>query len=466
MQISDLTSNARVFTRKEGEPSAQGKCVVYWMQRSHRGVDNPALTLAVEIANRLKLPCVVYLAPIPFYPRANARHYACLQQGIPDIRRDVEARNVGFVLRRYPDHSLERFLQEVKPAVLVGDENPMREPSHWREVVASRVQVPFYTVDSDVVVPTRLFGKEYYAAHQFRKKQATYLEEFLVPDENPVAKYRWKPPSGLQQLADPTPETDITAGWDIDRSVAASEHFVGGTSEAMRLLKEFSECKLLNYASDRNQAHKDGTSRLSPYLHFGHISPITVAMAVQEAYAPQAQKDSFVNELLVWREVSINYVAYNRHYDSLEGADRWAKETLREHADDARPHVYTLKQFEESRTHDALWNAANNQMVRSGWMHNYLRMYWAKKILEWSANPKKAYEIAVELNDKYFLCGRDPNGYQGIAWAIAGKRDRPWFNRPVNGLVRPMSADGAKKKFDVDAYIAQWSDTGQIAMKY
>ncbi len=423
------------------------------MQRSQRGLDNPALDLAVEIANRLALPVVTYLAPVPWYPHANLRHYHFLNEGIADIRRSIEARGIGFVLRRWPKHSLERFLTEVKPALLVGDENPMREPQHWREVVAARCNVPFYTVDSDVVVPSKLFGKEQYAAFHMRKRLYEHLDRYLVPQSNATAIHRWAPPINLENL----PDTDITEGWDIDRSVSPVSSFRGGTGEALKLLDEFIERKLLRYAEKRNHADEDGTSRLSPYLHFGHISPITIALAVKKASVPLKQKDSFLDELLVWREVAINFVTYNKNYDSLDGADRWARESLKEHERDEREHVYSLEQFEQSETHDPLWNAANNQMVTIGWMHNYMRMYWAKKILEWSTSPKTAFEIAVTLNDKYFLCGRDPNGYAGIAWAIAGKRDRPWFKKPVIGLVRSMSAAAAKKKFDVDAYVRRYT---------
>lgn len=452
--LDDLVSGARVRVRKAAAPAPDGKCIVYWMQRSQRGLDNPALDLAVKIANRLGLPAVVYFAPVPWYPRANWRHYAFLNEGISDIRRDLEQRRIGFVLRRWPNHSLDKFIAEVEPAALVSDENPMREPEHWRQAVATRAKIPFYTVDSDVVVPSKLFAKEQYAAFHMRKRLYAHLDEFLVPQENTVAKHRWTAPAGIENLPD---DTDITKDWEIDRSVKPVDSFRGGTQQALRLLDEFVSHKLANYAEMRNHADKDGTSRLSPYLHFGHLSPITVALAVKQAKAPAKEKESFLDELLVWREVAINLVTYNKDYDSLAGADRWARESLREHARDERSFRYSRAQFERSETHDLLWNAANNQMVNTGWMHNYMRMYWAKKLLEWSASPRQAYETAVALNDKYFLCGRDPNGYAGIAWAIAGKRDRPWYQKPVTGLIRTMSESGARKKFDVDAYIRRYA---------
>jgi deoxyribodipyrimidine photo-lyase len=428
------------------------------MQRSQRGRDNRALDVAIREANARKLPVIVYLAPVPFYPHANLRHYTFLQQGIADIARDVEARNCAFILRRYPDHSLQKMIAEARPSLLIGDENPMREPEHWRQVVAERVTLAFWTVDADVVVPSSLVSKEVYAAHHLRTKFAPLLKQFLVPFENASAETAW---IGARPQSLPI-ESDITEGWDLDRSVNASTAFTGGTREALRLLDEFVTRKLKRYSIDRNHPEIDGTSRLSPYLHFGHIGPVTIALAVQNAEAPQKEKDAFLDELITWRELAINFVKYNPNYDSIENADDWALRSLAEHARDAREHVYTQAQLERAETHDDLWNAAHTQMVRAGWMHNYMRMYWAKKILEWSKSPAHAYNTAVRLNDKYELCGRDPNGYAGVAWAITGKHDRAWFDRPIFGKIRYMSANAAAKKFDAKLYIQQQLGTGGL----
>ena len=223
----------------------------------------------------------------------------------------------------------------------------------------------------------------------------------------------------------------------------------------MRLLKHFVEHCLPRYASDRNHPEIDGTSRLSPYLHFGHLSPITVALAAQKAQAPQAVKDAFLNQVITWRELSVNLVHFNRNYDNFECAEPWAHRTLGKHARDPRPVLYTEAQLENAETHDPLWNAAQMQMVTTGWMHNYMRMYWGKKILEWTSSPALAHQIAVRLNDKYELDGRDPNGYAGIAWSIVGKFDRPWFERPIFGQIRYMSGASTGKKFDSKRYIEQ-----------
>ncbi|MGA9352813.1 MAG: deoxyribodipyrimidine photo-lyase [Terriglobales bacterium] len=422
------------------------------MQRSQRGVDNRALDVAVNAANALCKPVVAFFAPVPFYPNANLRAYRFLVEGIPDIAAALEKRNVGFVLRRHPDHSLLRFCEEVKPALVVGDENPMREPERWRQIAAKKLRIPLWTVDSDVIVPSRLIEKEQYAAFHIRKKLEAQLDRFLVKPGNPRAKLTWKKPAKLQTLL---PGFDITEGWQLDRSVAPSSDFKGGTKEAMRLLDEFVKKKLKRYAKNRNHPELDGTSRLSPYLHFGHISPLTIALAVQKSAASKSDKKSFLNELLVWRELAVNFVTCNPNYDNFESGENWAHRTLAEHARDPRPYLYSEKQLENAETHDPLWNAAQRQMVNTGWMHNYVRMYWGKKILEWNRTPAEAYRIAVALNDKYELDGRDPNGYAGVAWSIVGKFDRPWFNRPIFGLIRYMSGESTGKKFDSRRYIEQ-----------
>jgi deoxyribodipyrimidine photo-lyase len=448
--LTNIAADPRVTVRRDGIPRARGDCVVYWMQRAQRGIDNPALDVAIEVANILHKPVVVFFAPVPFYPHANLRHYRFLNDGIPDTAAALSNRNVGFVLRPYPDHSLLKFCDEAKPALVVGDENPMREPELWREKAARKLRVPLWTVDADVIVPSRLLEKAQYAAHTIRPRLQRYLKQILIASRNPSANVRWKNASGLKSL---DPASDITEVWNIDRSVSAVSGWKAGSSEALRLLKYFVRHKLRGYGTQRNKPEIDHTSRLSPYLHFGHISPITVALAVQNADAPKADKEAFLNQIITWRELSVNLVRFNAEYDSFECAERWAHRTLSKHAKDRRPIIYNERQLENAETHDPLWNAAQMQMVNTGWMHNYLRMYWAKKILEWSPTAAQAHQIAVRLNDKYELDGRDPNGYAGIAWAIVGKFDRPWFERPIFGQIRYMSGESTGRKFDSQKYI-------------
>ena len=443
--------------RRGGAFRSSSRCVVYWMQRAIRILDNPALDMAIQAANLLGLPVVVYFSVIPNYPNANLRHYHFLAQGLRDVAHDAEERGVGFVLRRHPDNSLAAFLDEVQAAMLIGDENRCREPERWRRVLAKQLRVPFWTVDADVVVPSAVFNRSYFLLHHFRPHLHAQLLRFLVAPAKVVPQRSWKPPKSVTSFP---VDQDLTAGFTgLDRSVRPVDTFQGGTHAAVRRLHEFVGQGLAEYETDRNRPERQGTSRLSPYLHFGNISPLTVALAVEKAAkdlaASVSARDRFLDQVIGWRELSVLFVLHNPNYDTWECAEPWARSTLIERAGDDRQHRYSFAKLERGETGDDLWNAAQRQMVETGWMHNYMRMYWAKKILEWAPDPARAYEWAVKLNDRYELDGRDPNGYAGIAWAIVGKHDRPWFNRPVFGLVRPMSGSSIAKKFDAKAYIRQ-----------
>lgn len=456
-ELREIADDARVTVRRAGEPDRKGRCVVYWMQRAQRGRDNHAVDVAVKVANALGLPLVAYFAAISNFPHANLRHYAFLNRGLIDIEEDMAARGIAFVMRRAPHESHERLFEDVGAAMVIGDENPMPEPERWRQRLASQLRVPFWTVDTDVVVPSKLIEKAQYGAYTIRPRLFRLLPNYLHSYENLKADREWKRPRGFH--ADSVHE-DITRGWkDLDRSVLPVEEWTGGTHAAMKRLRHFVDRILVNYEKTRSRPEMDGTSRLSPYLHFGHIGPLTIALAVEAAAKKnpklRSARDAFFNELIVWRELAVNFVRHTASYDSPECAEPWAKQTIAEHARDEREFVYSLRELESAKTHDPLWNAAQQQMLHHGWMHNVMRMYWAKKILEWSPDVKTAMRHAVHLNDKYFLDGRDPNGYAGIAWAILGKFDRAWNERPVFGKIRYMSGASTGKKFDSKRYMQQ-----------
>jgi deoxyribodipyrimidine photo-lyase len=464
-ELARLADQPRVLVRRAGPPRKGAKCVAYWMQRAMRIPDNPALDVAIEAGNLLGLPVVVYFSVIPNYPNANLRHYHFLAQGLRDVAEGAVDRGVAFVLRRYPDNSLEAFLEEVQAALLIGDENPCREPERWRRVLAKRVKLPFWTVDADVVVPSRVFGRTFFLLHHFRSHLKTELSRYLVAPPKPAPQYKW---ISRKPLPSYPVGRDVTEGFNrLDRSVKPVDTFTGGTLSALRRLGEFVEHDLAAYEKTRNHPEIRGTSRLSPYLHFGNIGPLTIALAIEDAVqqgkAPASARDRFLDQLIGWRELSVLFVRHNPDYDSWECAEPWAQKTLVEHAGDLRQNRYSLEQMERGETGDELWNAAQREMVDTGWMHNYMRMYWAKKILEWSPDPARAFEWAVLLNDKYELDGSDPNGYAGIAWAIVGKHDRPWFDRPVFGLIRTMTGNSIAKKFDARSYVQQNSGaTGRL----
>ena len=447
--LKQLCCNPRITIRKPGEPS--GKCVVYWMQRSQRALDNPALETAVQAANILGLPCVVFFAPVPFYPHANLRHYRFLIKAFRPSPGDWKNVVSGSYSVAIPITISLNFCHEVNAALLIGDENPMREPEHWRQVVAKRVRIPFWTVDSDVIVPSKLLEKEQYGAYTIRPRIHRMLPEFLNPVGNSKAKVEWIPPKNFQTLP---VDTDITDGWDIDRSVPPVDFFSGGTDEGLKHLKKFTERHLAGYENDRNKPEMNATSMLSPYLPFRTSRPHTVALAIQEADVPDSAKDAYLEQLIVRRELAINFVRFNPDYDNFEmrsdGRQRRCRACAR-----SRAGIYSEKQNGTSPYRRSLVERGPEADADVGWMHNYLRMYWAKKILEWSPSPAAAFRFAVQLNDRYDLDGRDPNGYAGIAWAIVGKHDRAWFDRPIFGQVRYMAFNSTSKKFNSKLYIEQ-----------
>ena len=457
--LRQVVTDPRVHRRRPGPPDADGRCVVYWMQRAQRATDNPALDAAISVGNALRQPVVVFLAPIPFYPHGNLRHYQFLFQGFEELATALSRRHVGLVFRFAPDHRIEAFADEVGASLVVGDENPLREPSVWRERVAARLRAPLWTVDADVIVPSALLEKEQYAARTMRPRISRLLPQFLAKPVTSRARVPWVTARRVQSRL---PSAQIPDAFPVGRNVSPVAGVHGGMAAGRAVLRRFVRHRLEGYATGRNRPERDGTSQLSPYLHFGHIGPRTVAVAVRDADVPAADKEAFLEELIVRRELAINFVRFNPRYDRLDGCEPWARRTLDEHRGDVREYQYAETVLEGAETHDPLWNAAQRQMVQVGWMHGYLRMYWAKKILEWSESPEAAMEIAIRLNDRYELDGRDPNGYTGIAWAMGGKHDRAWGpERPVYGKVRYMSFASTGRKFDSKAYVARWLGDGE-----
>jgi deoxyribodipyrimidine photo-lyase len=453
MSLNDtIAKNPYVTVRNKESFNLDGTCVVYWMQRSQRATDNPALNIAVTAANALSKPVVVFFGLRRNAHHANYRHYHFMLRGLAAVAEGLQRRGIGFVLRRHPEHDILQFCAQVRPCLVVSDEDPLRRAEWGRERATGELAVSFWTVDSDVIVPSRLLGKEHYAARTIRPKIHKELPLFLRRVADARVKIRWKNSIRLQSL---DPETKLLDELTMDRPIGSTHGFAGGSAAAHSILRRFIQDRLNGYARNRNHPDIDGTSQLSPYLHFGHIGPHTVALAVNDSHAPAQDRMAFLEEVIVRRELAINFVRFNPLYDCFNAGEPWADQTLRIHAKDPRKFLYTEKQLENAETHDPLWNAAQKQMVLTGWMHGYLRMYWAKKILEWSRSPAEAFNIAVGLNDRYELDGRDPNGYAGIAWAIVGKHDRAWGpERPVYGKIRYMSFASTSRKFDSKAYIA------------
>ncbi|MEN6306502.1 MAG: deoxyribodipyrimidine photolyase, partial [Anaerohalosphaeraceae bacterium] len=321
----------------------------------------------------------------------------------------------------------------------------------WRKEVAEAVDCEMVEVITNVIMPVEIVSdKENFSAGTLRPRIHRQLGTFLTGFKSSKLDSRRRGNDKLMESISLDDIESIVRKLKIDRSVPASKVFFGGPVEASNRLKAFIAQKLDSYGERRNDPSLDIQSHLSPYLHFGQISPLEIALAVAGTNSPG--KDAFLEELIVRRELAFNYVWYNRRYDEYGALPSWAINTLNVHAKDKREYVYTLEQFESGKTHDPAWNAAQMEMVLTGKMHNYMRMYWGKKILEWTRTPRQAFEWAVYLNNKYQLDGRDPNSFAGVAWCF-GKHDRPWGERAVFGKVRYMNYAGLKRKFDPQKYI-------------
>jgi deoxyribodipyrimidine photo-lyase len=430
---------------------SSGRYVLYWMQASQRAEYNYALEYGISQANALSQPLVVYFGLTDAFPEANERHYRFMIEGLREVKRSLAARGILMIIRHEsPETGALRLSGEA--SLIVVDRGYLRIQRKWREYLAERCDCPVVQIESDVVVPVQTASpKEEYSAATFRPKIARQLPRFLVPLEEEQPKIS-SLALGMESLGVESTD-EVMAGLSIDRNVRPVDGYHGGTLEAKRHLEEFLESNLDKYPALRNDPNEDCASKIRPYLHFGNLSPVYVGLRAKEIGGPAS--DKFLEELIVRRELSINFVFYNESYDSYSGLPLWSRNTLLEHLKDAREYTYTLEEQEAGRTHDPYWNAAQRQMTTSGKMHGYMRMYWGKKIIEWSSTPQDAYRNALYLNNKYELDGRDPNGFTGVAWCF-GKHDRPWPKSAVFGNLRHMTAKGLTRKFDAERYARQF----------
>jgi len=427
--------------------SVKGEYILYWMQASQRAEYNHALEFAIEQANQKKLPLIVYFGLTDEFPEANERHYFFMLEGLKEVQKALNTKGIGMVVERVsPEIGAVSFAK--KASLVVCDRGYLKVQKHWRKYVAAHIECPLVQVESDVIIPIEAVSdKEEYSAATLRRKMQKILHQYLIPLQDEPSRLD-SSRLGFESY-DISDTDEAVSNLNIDYSVKPVRTFHGGASEAENWLVEFISKKLGRYRDFRNDPNEDYLSNLSPYLHFGQISPLYVALKVSQHGGPGS--DAFLDELIVRRELSMNFIHYNQQYDSFEGLPNWAKRTLYEHEKDKREYLYSLEQLEKARTHDPYWNAAQREMVITGKMHGYMRMYWGKKILEWAENPKAAFSTALYLNNKYELDGRDPNGFTGVAWCF-GKHDRPWGSHPIFGNVRYMSADGLKRKFDAEKY--------------
>lgn len=426
--------------------------VLYWMHRDHRVRDNWALNFASLLSRRAEAPLLVVHCLDPAYPMARAEHFRFLINGLEAVRDGLMARGIAFVqLLGDPAIQVGNLARTLDAHAVVSDFDPLRHKRHWLATLCESTVCPVQEVDAHNVVPCFIASdKAEYMARTLRPKIHRHLPEFLddLPEPPKQSRPSGANPGGItrDQLERAIPHL---------KTAHLPSNFQPGEAAALTALERFVTSGLHGYSTRRNDPSLDGQSGLSPWLHFGMLSAQRTALAVASSMAPSEDKQAFLEELIVRRELADNFCLHHADYDSTSCYPDWARRTLAKHAGDPRPYLYSKHELEAGQTHDPAWNAAQLEMTATGKMHGYMRMYWGKKLLEWTSSPDEAQEIAVYLNDRYELDGRDPNGYAGIAWSIGGVHDRPWAERPVFGQVRYMNFQGLKRKFDVEAYIAK-----------
>ena len=444
----------RVRRLTDADPKP-GDYVLYWMQNAQRTAHNPALEYAARRANELKLPLLVAFGLTDDYPSANLRHYRFMLEGLAEVASSLKRRGVGFVLRHGEPDRVAVDLAEGAAAVVV-DRGYMRLQKRWRAAVAAELdgKCEFTQVEGEVVVPVDLASdKREYAARTIRPKINRHRDRFLV-ELKATAVDR---DAGGLTIDGGLDLSDVPALCDsltLNREVGpVSDFFPGGTTAAKARLRALLDGGFKNYSDHRNRPETDDLSYLSMALHFGQLSPVEAILMTLERYPEGENTEDFLEEVIVRRELTHNYVHFApRTYDSYDALPDWAKKTLAEHAGDEREYLYQPEQFEAAETHDPYWNAAMREMTATGYMHNYMRMYWGKKVLEWTPSPEEGNALTRSLNDKYFLDGRDANSYANVNW-VYGLHDRPWTERPVFGKTRYMNANGLRRKCDADAYV-------------
>ena len=434
--------------------------VIYWMSRSQRVLDNWSLLYARQLARDFTREMAVIFVLASSFEGARESHFRFMLEGLKQVEESLSGLNIPFfLLQGAPADVIPEVVRSTEAAVLVSEPDPLRIKKQWHRKVAGSINVPFVLVDSRNVVPLWVTSnKQEYAARTIRPKIHRLLPDYLedFPAVEPQGGLAGKQGSVTGRIP-----SALRLSWDEARRQTASlpagpdlSWIEPGEKGARKRLDSFFHSTLSRYHEERNDPNSDATSLMSPYLHFGHISSARIALEVLTSGVHEGAREAFLEELIVRRELSDNFCWYNPRYDSMDGFPDWARRTLEKHRGDKREYLYTFDQLDAGETHDELWNTAQRKLVNLGTMHGYLRMYWAKKILEWTASPEEALETTIRLNDSYQLDGRDSNGYTGAAWSVGGVHDRPWRERDIFGTIRYMNLNGCRKKFDVDHFCA------------
>jgi deoxyribodipyrimidine photo-lyase len=438
----------------------KGNYVLYWMQQSQRAEQNPALEYAIQQANDLGKRLLVGFGLMDAYPEANRRHYVFMLEGLADVARRLKQRRIKFVIQRgSPERVALRLGQD--SLMIICDRGYLRHQKAWRARVAKEAKCRVVQIEGDAVVPVdEVSEKAEFAARTIRPKINELRDAFLADLQTTAIKKNSLNLSVESLDVDgPAKRKRLLDSLNLDTGVRAIDRlFRGGTSAGKSVFSRFLRDSLRSYDDNRNQPQLDDVSHMSMYLHFGQISPVWLAGQIARTrFGKAGDREAYLEELVVRRGLAQNFVEFTPNYDKFVCLPAWARRTLAEHAADRRPHKYTLRTLEDAETHDAYWNAAMREMRFTGYMHNHMRMYWGKKILEWSPSPQQAFQAALTLNNRYFIDGRDPNSYANVAW-VFGLHDRPWTERGIFGKVRYMNANGLQRKCNPDAYVRKVDD--------
>lgn len=483
--MTQISERTRLLNEKAA--NNEGKYILYWMQMFKRTTHNHALNFAIREANLRKIPLVVYEGLKYYYPWANDRIHTFILEGVEEKRKAFAEKGILYLFYLQQDeNSPKNIVAEIAKAacLIVTDDFPCFIIPKHNQRIAEKANIPVYAVDSNGMIPMSKFEKEEYAAYTIRPKIKRMLPDYLkfekdeevICDASPlifdkdflinsslslrretsafINNAKFFPNAMSLFNYSETAIAHLVKKCAIDHSVKPAIYH-GGSFNAQKRLKHFIKNIFPNYTETRNESSIDGSSRLSPYLHFGFLSVYEIVESVNDADVPKESKEAFLEELIVRRELSYNFTKFNDKYDSLACLPAWVQETMRKHTDDKRERIYSIEQLEKYQTHDEIWNAAQRELVLTGGLHNYVRMLWGKNVIGWTNNYEEAFAILEDFNNKYALDGRNPNSYAGILWCF-GKHDRPWMERPVFGTIRYMTSGSTGKKFNSKKYI-EWA---------
>jgi deoxyribodipyrimidine photo-lyase len=442
-----MDSRVRLLNDQPLRPN--GEYVLYWSQMNRRVDSNHALLHAAGLANQLGLPVLYYEGLTCSYPFASDRFHTFILEGVPETARRLARLGIGYTFylrKRRSDPNDVFYRLAANAAAVVTDDYPVFVNQRHNASVPAKVGVAMHAVDSSCIVPMNRLEKREWAAYTIRPRIHRLLPEYLHPAPELQVEHRFTaPPSSFHTDVTEANIAELVAACEIDHSVPPSRSFRGGRLAAEERLRTFVEQRLARYEAEKNEPSRQATSDLSPYLHFGMISSLEVALATQGFPV-------FLEELIVRRELAFNFARFAERHDTVEILPDWVQKTMAAHLRDEREYTYSSDELESAATHDSLWNATQRELRRDGKIHGYYRMYWGKKIIEWSPDYQTALDHMIYLNDRYALDGRDPNTYTNILWCF-GLHDRPWGERPVFGMIRYMGRPGMERKTNTKAYI-------------